>query len=81
MDKLFNVISKGNTVPDMCFRNRDYYTYVSWWHRLSVYKQTYTDYQKVYEYIKVTENIEPYIQVTTEGEISNVQKYVRYRVI
>ena len=72
--------SKGTTVSNMYFCNQGNYIDVSWWwYRFSVYKQTYTDYTKVYEYVKVTENLESYSQVTAKGEISNVRKYVRYR--
>lgn len=73
--------SKGATSDECYYYNTGNNDDVSWWwYRFSVYKQTYTDYKKVYEYIKVTENIESYSQVIAGGEISNVQKYVRYRM-
>ena len=50
-----------------------------WWLRTDVYKQTYTDYEHVYQHQKVTEGIESQTEITAGGEISNVQHYVRYR--
>ena len=49
-----------------------------WWHRTTVYKQTYTDYEKVYTYQKVTTESST-ASVTAGGEISNVKHYVKYR--
>ena len=47
--------------------------------RFDYYKSTYIDYQKIYQYKKVTTNIESATQVTVGGEISDVQKWVQYR--
>ena len=61
------------------FCNRGNYTDVSWWwFRFTVYKQTYTDYQKVYSY-KKTSNLESTSEVSASGNISNVQKWVKYK--
>lgn len=49
------------------------------WFRFDYYTSTYTDYQKIYQYKKVTNNIVSSTEVTAGGEISNVQKYVKYR--
>lgn len=55
-------------------------TYSYWWlkERVTIYKQTYTDYKKVFQYKKVT-NLESSTQVTAGNGISNVQEYVKYR--
>lgn len=50
-----------------------------WWYRFSYYTSTYVDYQKNYEYQRITKNIESSTEVTAGGEISNVQKWVQYR--
>ena len=50
-----------------------------WWFRFSVYKQTYTDEERVYKYQKVTEETSK-TKVSAGGEISNVKHYVRYRL-
>lgn len=47
--------------------------------RFDYYLSTYTDYTKVFQYQKVTTDLESSTQVTAGGEISNVQHYVRYR--
>ena len=49
------------------------------WFRFDYYTSSYVDYQKVYQYQKVTTGNESTTQVTDGGEISNVQHYVRYR--
>ncbi len=49
-----------------------------WWFKITVYKQTYTDYQKVYNYKKVT-SCTNQTEVCNGGEISNVNKYIQYR--
>ena len=46
--------------------------------RFNYYTCTYTDYQMIYQYQKVT-NETSSTEVSNGGEISNVQKYVRYR--
>ena len=48
-----------------------------WWFRFNVYKQTYQDYQKVYQYKKTTQETS-YTKVTAGGNISNVEYQVRY---
>ena len=50
-----------------------------WWFRFDYYKSTYIDYQKIYQYQKITKNIESSTQVTAGNGISNVQKWVQYR--
>ena len=61
------------------FCNRGNYTDVSWWwFRFEVYKQTYTDYQKIYSYKKTT-NLESASEVSASSSISNVQKWVKYQ--
>ena len=50
-----------------------------YWYRFDYYTCSYTDYQKIYQYQKVTTGIESSTYVTAGGEISNVQRYVRYR--
>lgn len=47
--------------------------------RFDYYKSTYTDYQKIFLYKKVTTGLESSTKVTAGGQISNVQKYVKYR--
>lgn len=46
--------------------------------RFDYYKNTYTDYTKIYTFKKVT-NEESSTKVTAGGQISNVQRYVQYR--
>ena len=50
-----------------------------WWHRETVYKQTYTDYQKLFTYQKVTNGLESTTKITASSTISNVKEYVQYR--
>lgn len=53
-------------------------TYSYWWNgKLPVHKQTYTDYEKVYQY-KMQTSLESTTEIKAGGEISNVQKYVKY---
>lgn len=47
--------------------------------RFEYYVSSYVDYQKVYQYKKVTTGNESSTAVSAGGEISNVQHYVRYR--
>ena len=47
--------------------------------RFDYYTSTYTDYEKVYRYQKITQNIESETKVTAGGEISYVQEWVQYR--
>ena len=49
------------------------------WFRFDYYTSSDVDYQKVYQYQKVTTGNESTTQVTDGGEISNVRHYVRYR--
>ena len=46
--------------------------------RFDYYTSTYTDYQKIFQYKKVTQK-ESTNEVTSVANISNVQKYVKYR--
>ena len=48
------------------------------WFRFDYYKSSYTDYQKIYKYIKV-ENLESFTPVSPSDTITNVQRWVRYR--
>lgn len=58
---------------------RGHSTYSYWWvGGIPVYTQTYTDYIKIYQYKKES-NLESPYEITEGNEISNVQKYVRYR--
>lgn len=69
---------KGNTTSEY-FCNRDNYTDVSyWWFRFEVYKQTYTDYEKIYSYKKTT-NLESSHEVSASSDITNVKKWVKYQ--
>ncbi len=47
--------------------------------RFNYYTSTYTDYQKMYQYQKITNGLESTTEVTSGNGISNVQKYVQYR--
>lgn len=49
------------------------------WFRFDYYSSSYTDYQKYYKYTKVTEGLESDTEIANGGEISDVQKYVKYR--
>ena len=49
------------------------------WFRFDYYTSRYTDYQKIYQYQKVTDGLESSTSISNGGEISNVQKYVQYR--
>lgn len=70
--------SNGTTCSEY-YCNRGNKTDTSWWwFRFNINKQTYTDYQKVYNYKKVT-NHESETSVTASGNISNVNKMVKYR--
>ena len=62
-----------------CYKFTGHSKYSYWWFRNTVYKQTYTDYQKLFTYQKVTTGLESSTQVTESDTISNVQTYVRYR--
>lgn len=58
---------------------RGHSTYSYWWvGGIPVYTQAYTDYIKIYQYKKESKLESPY-EITEGNEISNVQKYVRYR--
>lgn len=48
------------------------------WFRFDYYTSSYTDYEKVYQYQKITTENESMTQIYDGGEISNVQHYVRY---
>lgn len=49
-----------------------------WNRRITVYIQTYTDYEKVYQYKREVSK-ESKTEVTAGDKISNVKKLVRYR--
>ena len=50
-----------------------------WWWRFEVYKQSYTDYRKVFTYTRtVSEEKESSTAVTEGGGISNVKHLVKY---
>lgn len=54
-------------------------TYSYWWNgRIPVYTQTYTDYTKIYQYIREN-RLESSVEIVAGSDISNVQKLVRYR--
>ncbi len=48
------------------------------WYRFDYYTSTYTDYQKVFTYQKVTNNLESKTAITNGGEYSNVVEWVKY---
>lgn len=47
--------------------------------RFNYYTTKYTDYQKMYQYTKVTNGLESATEISTSGSISNVQAWVKYR--
>ena len=50
-----------------------------WWFRVDIQKQTYTDYQKLFTYVKTTmEECESANAVTESDTISDVQHWVKY---
>lgn len=50
-----------------------------WWFRFEVRQQTYTEYEKLYTYIRSSEEIqESAMEVTPGGSITNVQHWVKY---
>ena len=50
-----------------------------WWWRLEVYQQTYTDYQKLFIYVKDnSEVLESFTEVIPGNGITNVQHWVKY---
>ena len=52
-----------------------------WWFRFDVYRQTYTDYQKLFTYTRtVTTDESSASPVTEGGEISNVLHWVKYEL-
>ncbi len=78
--KYGNTDQLGNTSDGIYYCYRDNYTDVSWWwFRTIIYKQTYTDYQKIFQYQKITDNIESETEIVNGNQISNVQKMVQYR--
>ena len=62
-----------------CYKFTGHSTYSYWWFRNTVYKQTYTDYQKLFTYQKVTKGLESSSAVAASDTISDVQVWVRYR--
>ena len=50
-----------------------------WWWRVEVYQQTYTDYQKVFEYTRtIEEELESSIEIQSGNGISEVRHWVKY---
>ncbi len=49
-----------------------------WWNRFTVYRQTYTNYQKQFTYSRTTD-MESKTEITSGNGISNIQKWVQYR--
>lgn len=50
-----------------------------WWYRFPVSQQTYTDYEKLFTYVKTTtEEKESSTEVTPSDSITNVQHWVKY---
>ena len=49
-----------------------------WWFRFTIYSQTYTDYQKLYSFKRITQHTSE-TKVTASNTISNVEHYVQYR--
>lgn len=47
--------------------------------RFDYYTSNYVDYERVYQYQKITDNLESMQEVYNGGEISNVMAFVRYR--
>lgn len=47
--------------------------------RFSAYTSYYTDYQKIFQYRKVTRGIESATEVTNGGAVSEVVRYVKYK--
>ena len=74
----FESTTNSTAYADSCFKFTGHSTYSYWWYKVPVYSQTYTDYQKVYSYKKVT-SCTSTTEVSNGGEISNVKKYVQYR--
>ena len=49
------------------------------WFRFDYYTSTYVDYYKMFQYQKI-ENLESETEVTASETISNVQKWIQYRI-
>ncbi len=47
--------------------------------RFDAYTSYYTDYEKIFQYRKVTKGLESMTEVTNGGKISDVVKYVKYK--
>ena len=50
-----------------------------WWYRFAVYRQTYTDYEKLFSFRKVTKGLESTTEVSASDTITNVQHWVKYQ--
>ena len=50
-----------------------------YWYRFSYYIRNYTDYQKIYQFERVTTDLKSSVAVTPGDGISNVQEMVEYR--
>lgn len=62
----------------------DRYTYADtqgsmFWYRLSYGESTYVDYERVFQYRRITNDIDSAVEIYEGGEITNVQKWVKYR--
>lgn len=74
----------GQTQPNgytdsECYYCVDYPGGSWWWFRFEVYRQTYTDYQKLFTYTRTVTSEENSAVPIDEGEgISNVQHWVKY---
>ena len=74
----------GQTQPngytdDECYYTEDYPGGSWWWFRFEVRRQTYTDYEKLFNYRKVTTTREESDAPVAEGEgVSDVRHWVKY---
>ena len=50
-----------------------------WWYRFAVYRQNYTDYEKLFSFRRVAESLDSETEVSESDTIANVQHWVRYR--
>ena len=52
-----------------------------WWFRFDTYKQTYTDYEKIYTFERLTEGCESDIEIAEGDTARNVEHLVRYEMV
>ena len=51
-----------------------------WWYRIEVYMQDFTDYKKVFTYVRKNESLEESaVAIQENDEISNIQHWIRYK--